>query len=92
MRNGLRLGPSEVESQLEKHGVTFADAVIALEDEFALTVSDPEAQGEDRFVSMGSDPAGRVLVTVYTHRGDVIRIISTRTASHGERKRYEELR
>ncbi len=84
--------PAKSKANLKKHGVTFADAVIALEDEFALTVSDPEAQGEDRFVSMGSDPAGRILVTVYTHRGDVIRIISTRTASHGERKRYEELR
>lgn len=78
--------PAKSKANLKKHGV------IALEDEFALTVSDPEAQGEDRFVSMGSDPAGRVLVTVYTHRGDVIRIISARTASHGERKRYEELR
>lgn len=84
--------PAKSKANLKKHGVTFADAVIALEDEFALTVSDPEAQGEDRFVSMGSDPAGRILVTVYTHRGDVIRIISARTASHGERKRYEELR
>ena len=84
--------PAKSKANLKKHGVAFADAVIALEDEFALTVSDPEAQDEDRFVSMGSDPAGRVLVTVYTHRDDVIRVISARTASNAERKRYEELR
>ena len=46
-----------------KQGVDFADAAIALEDEFALTQPDPDGEGEDRFVSLGLDPLGRLLVT-----------------------------
>ncbi|MEI2422640.1 BrnT family toxin [Arthrospira platensis SPKY2] len=36
------------------------------------------------------NPNGRVLVTVFTHRGEKIRIISSRKASRGERRHYEE--
>jgi hypothetical protein len=73
----------------DKHGVAFADAALALEDEFAVTVADPDAEDEERFVSLGMDPNGRVLVTVFTHRGDVIRLISSRRASKAERRQYE---
>jgi uncharacterized DUF497 family protein len=72
-----------------KHGVHFADSVIALQDELALTISDPDAQGEDRFISMGLDAYGRLLVSVFAMRADVIRIISSRKASKRERARYE---
>ncbi|MCH7508907.1 MAG: BrnT family toxin [Proteobacteria bacterium] len=71
-----------------KHGVGFADAVIALEDELALTIADLDSEDETRFVSLGMDAMGRVLVTVFTHRDDVVRIISSRKASKGEGKCY----
>jgi uncharacterized DUF497 family protein len=74
-----------------KHGVDLADAAIALEDEFALTQPDPDGEGEDKFVSLGVDANGRLLVTVFTHRNDDIRIISSRLASRGERRRYEDM-
>jgi uncharacterized DUF497 family protein len=38
-----------------KHGVVFADAVIALEDELALTRLDANGREEVRFVSLGVD-------------------------------------
>lgn len=76
-------------ADLNKHGVRFADAVLALEDPAALTVADPDSEGESRFVCLGTDPAGRVLVTVFTHRGRRIRIISARKASSSERRSYE---
>ena len=44
--------PEKAASNLLKHGVDFADAVTALEDEGAFTQSDPDAQGEERFVSI----------------------------------------
>lgn len=53
-------------SNLRKHGVDFADAVSALEDERVLTRPDPDARDEERFVSLGMDAEGRVLVTVFT--------------------------
>jgi uncharacterized protein len=72
-----------------KHGVTFSDAVTALEDERALTIEDDHPH-EQRFITIGSDAFGRLLVVVYTHRSESIRIISARKAAPGEIKVYQE--
>jgi uncharacterized DUF497 family protein len=63
---------------------------MVLFDPNALTREDMHTEGEQRFVIVGMDAVGRVLVVVYTHRGDNIRLISARTAAKGERKSYEE--
>jgi len=81
--------PAKAKVNLRKHRVSFADAALALEDPRALTMADPDASGEQRFVSLGSDPIGRVLVTVFTLRGRRTRIISSRKASRNERRAYE---
>lgn len=78
----------KTKANAKKAGVGFADAVIALEDELALTIADLDSEDETRFVSLGMDAMGRVLVTVFTHRDDVVRIISSRKASKGEGKCY----
>ena len=82
--------PAKAESNLKKHGVDFADAALSLEDERALVVADPDAHDEERYLCLAADPAGRVIVTVYTYRDETIRIISSRPASPGERRWYEE--
>ncbi len=83
--------PAKAKANLRRHGIAFADAVLALEDPRALTMADPDASGEQRFVSLGSDPNGRVVVTVFTPRGRRTRIISSRKASRNERRTYESL-
>jgi uncharacterized DUF497 family protein len=75
---------------LEKHGVDFADATAVLEDERALTLRDPYPEDEERWITLGLDSLGRMLVVVYTWRGDQIRLISARPATARERSRYEE--
>ena len=66
-----------------KHGVDFADAVIALEDENALPVED-HGHDEQRFKTLGLGAGLKVLFVVHAQRGeDVIRIISARKASQG---------
>jgi len=70
-------------------GVDFVDAVLALEDEQALTISDPSSDEEERFISISTDPSGSLLVVVYTWRGDRIRLISARRATSRERRHYE---
>lgn len=80
---------AKARSNLRKHGVAFADAVLAIEDPRALTMADPDASGEQRLVSLGLDSIGRVLVTVFAPRGARIRIISSRKASRSERQVYE---
>jgi uncharacterized DUF497 family protein len=37
---------------LKKHGVAFADAALALEDPLALTMADPDAIDESRFICL----------------------------------------
>ena len=76
-------------SNLRKHGVDFADAVIALEDELALTLDD-DYSDEHRFITIGSDGSGQILVVIYTYRGVNIRIISAREATPRERRQYTE--
>ena len=81
--------PVKAASNLEAHGVDFADAAVALEDERALTIEDTRHDGEQRFVSLCLDPLARLLVVVYTWRDDTIRIISARNATRNETRRYE---
>ena len=77
------------EANLKKHRVDFADAVTIFSDDFALTIPD-DYPDEERFVTIGMDALGRILVVIYTWRGDSIRIISARKATNRERKQYEE--
>jgi len=76
-------------TNLGKHGIDFADATEVLFDPLAITVPDTGAEKEeDRFVTIGVDGLGRILVVVFTWRKDRIRIISARKATPRERKEY----
>jgi uncharacterized DUF497 family protein len=76
-------------ANLRKHGVDFADATLVLEDELAFTMRDLHAE-EERFVTLGRDPYGRLLVVIYTWRGERIRLISARETTSKERRDYEK--
>jgi uncharacterized DUF497 family protein len=82
--------PNKARGNRKKHGVDFADAALVLEDPLGLTQSDPDAEGEDRFVTLGEDPGGQLLVVVWSPRGEDIRLISARRATAAERRQYEE--
>ncbi|MGB2765270.1 MAG: BrnT family toxin [Candidatus Aminicenantaceae bacterium] len=75
-------------SNLKKHGVDFADAVTVLEDERAITILD-DYPDEERFVTIGMDSFGRILVVVYAWHDSRIRIISARKATAKEIKEYK---
>lgn len=81
--------PRKAAANARKHGVDFADAATVLYDELAVMVSDDDPD-EHRFIAMGVDALGRVLVVVYTWRGDRVRLISARGATARERRWYEE--
>jgi len=84
--------PRKAAVNLRKHGVDFADAGTLLHDEQAITISDEDSDEEDRFVTLGLDALGRVLVVVYTWREDRPRLLSARKATRRERRRYEGAR
>ena len=77
-------------ANLEKHGVDFADAALALEDELALTMRDPDSENEERYITLGMDPFGQILAVAFTWRRERIRIISARKATRREIQKYEE--
>ena len=80
--------PNKAAANLRAHGVSFAEAATVLDD--ALTREDPDAVGEQRFVTLGMSAAGALLV-VYTHRAEgTYRLISSWKANKLQRKLYEK--
>lgn len=82
--------PEKARANVNKHGVEFADAVGVFDDPEAITLEDPDAEGEQRFVSIGLDFLGRIIVVAYTYRGEDLRLISARKATKKEVKIYEK--
>jgi uncharacterized DUF497 family protein len=80
---------NKAQANFRKHGVSFADATSVFEDEMALSIED-EHPSEDRYMTIGLNALGQILVVVYTWRGNQIRIISARHATPRERRQYEE--
>jgi uncharacterized DUF497 family protein len=73
-----------------KHGVRMPEAIPVFDDPYAITITDDESDPDERrFVTVGMGAAGRLLVVVYTWRGENIRIISVRLAEANEREEYE---
>ena len=82
--------PQKAESNIEKHGVSFEEASTVFRDPLSLTIDDPlHSTVEERMVQIGISHMNRLLVVVYTERGDNIRLISARRATKKERNNYE---
>ena len=84
----IEFDPAKAKTNLRQHGVGFAHAEQALRDPMAFTIEDPDSRGEQRFVTLGVDALGRVLVVIHTQREERTRLISARRASRGEADRY----
>lgn len=78
-------------SNERKHGISFREAITVFGDALSLTAFDPDhSDAEDRFITMGTSAAGRLLVVVHADRDGRVRIISAREATRRERKDYED--
>ena len=83
--------PEKAAENLAKHGVSFEEAATVFRDTLSATGADPDhSVGEERFIIFGFSTSSRLLVVAHTEHGDIIRIISARLATSGERKIYEE--
>jgi uncharacterized protein len=82
--------PKKNALNLRKHGVPLSDGDGVLTDPLALTIEDPSAEGEQRFVTVGTNIFGAVMVVVWTGRGEDTRTISVRKAEPKERRSYEK--
>ena len=78
-------------ANLSKHGVSFDEASTVFEDILYVDFYDPDhSYNEHRYVIIGQSKHGRLLIVSYTERGDVIRLISARETTRGEKQTYEE--
>lgn len=87
----IEFDPDKAASNPLNHdGVTFDEAEHVLLDPYALTREDADAQREVRFVTLGMGAKGRILIVVWTLRGDNPRLISAWKANQPQRRRYEQ--
>ena len=82
--------PAKNAANLRKHGVPLSDGDGVLNDPLALTVEDDAVDTERRFVSIGLNSFGALMVVVFSHRDDDVRFISVRKATPKERRTYEK--
>jgi len=81
--------PEKEQSNIAKHGVSFAYAQRIFEGPIVTVEDDRFDYGEVRRVSIGQVDAMVILTVVHTDRAGRVRIISARAASRKERLRYE---
>ncbi|TDV53506.1 MULTISPECIES: BrnT family toxin [Pseudomonas] len=75
-------------NKLKHKGVSLAETGPVFDDERALTVEDND-HDEQRWITIGLDGKGRLLVVAYSYRdANVVRIISARVATPSERCAY----
>jgi uncharacterized protein len=73
-----------------KHGVSFEEASTVFEDTDAVTFEDTEHSFEElRYINIGLSECNRLLLVVYTERGNCIRIISARSCTAQEARLYD---
>jgi uncharacterized DUF497 family protein len=82
--------PAKNAGNLDKHGVSLADGDGVLLDPMALTVEDLGSEGEQRWQTIGVNSFGKVMIVVWTYRGDDVRLISVRLPGPAERRAYEQ--
>lgn len=76
---------------LAKHGVSFQEAATVFGDSLSDTFDDPDHSVEEqRFLIIGASQQNRMLIVPHTDDGGVVRIISAREPTRGERESYEE--
>jgi uncharacterized DUF497 family protein len=83
-------GPKAAANRV-KHKVTFQEAMTVFGDPLGRIADDPRhSENEERFVLLGQSDRRRLLVVMFTERGEAIHLISARKATRRERREYEE--
>ena len=86
---------AKAQSNLLKHGVSFAQAATVILDPLALTVFDAEhSEAEERWFTLGQTSDGRLLAVAHTYQMletniTRVRLVSAREATRLERQQYE---
>lgn len=81
--------PRKNAANIAKHGVSLSEGDGVRLDPLAIVIEDIDSQGEQRWVTIGTNVFGEVLVVVSTDRDDADRMISVRKPTSKERRDYE---
>ena len=96
MRYTFEWDPIKAKESLKKHRMSFDRAAEVILDPLAVSIRDEEhSEDDERWVSMGKDRRGSVLILIHTFlevsaEECRIRIISARKANQRETRQYEE--
>jgi uncharacterized DUF497 family protein len=96
LRYNFEWDPAKAKDNLRKHRVSFERAAELFLDPLAVSILDLEhGEEEERWVTMGTDSQGILLVVIHTFAEASaeewkIRVISARRATRREAKHYEE--
>ena len=96
MRYTFEWDPVKAKENLRKHRISFDRAAEIILDPLAVSIRDEEhSEDEERWVSMGKDRSGSLLILIRTFLEVAveecrIRIISARKANKQETRQYEE--
>lgn len=78
-------------SNLEKHGLSFEEALTVFDDPLAAIFDDEGHSTEERReVIIGHSSRDRLVLVSFTERSKAIRIISARPTTRREREKYEK--
>jgi uncharacterized protein len=86
---GSKFDPEKDAANFAKHGLSLVEGEGVLNDPLGLTIEDDSSEGEPRWITIGTNSAGELLVAVWTERDDGERLISVRRATTTEPKMYE---
>ena len=81
--------PDKETLNIEKRNLDFATASHIWDGSIVEKIDERRDYGETRIIATGEFD-GRVLVVLYTWRGETRRIISARKANSREKRRYKE--
>jgi uncharacterized protein len=95
LRYHFEWDPTKARENVKKHQVSFQRAATVFRDPHAVSIFDKDhSQIEDRWITLGMDNQGIIIVVIHTFRqsnevSSFIRIISARKATKKERQQYE---
>ena len=89
---GFQWDEGNLDKNLVKHNVENWECEQIFFNEPLIILDDPgHSRSERRWAAFGRTDAGRLLVVIFTKRGDLIRVISARDMNKKERNFYEEM-
>jgi uncharacterized DUF497 family protein len=88
---GFQWDRGNTNKNLVKHNVQNWECEQVFFNRPLLVLEDPEhSVAEKRWAAFGKTDQGRLLVLIFTKRGNLLRVISARAMNSKERKFYEE--